>query len=186
MWELDYKDSWAPKNWCFWTVVLEKTLDSPLDCKEIQPVHSEGDQSWVSIGRTNAKAKTPVLWPADVKSWLIRKDPDADKDWRWEEKGTTEVGWHHQLNGHEFEQAPGNGEGQLSLACCSPSQRVGHNWATERQQQEHSIFLPEWTFSHDQFGRWQENMPFWCCQVFNKFYMEEMTECGIKSFSWQC
>ena len=104
MWELDYKESWAPKNWCFWTVVLEKTLESPLDCKEIQPVHPKGDQCWVFIGRT--EAETPILWPPDAKSWLIWKDPDAGKDWRQEEMGTTEdemVGWHHRLNGHEFE-----------------------------------------------------------------------------------
>ena len=106
MWELDYKQSWAPKNWCFWTVVLEKSLESPLDCKEIQPVHPKGDQSWIFIGRTDAEAETPILWPPDVKKWLIGKDPDAGKDWRWEEKGMTKdemVGWHHQLNGHEFE-----------------------------------------------------------------------------------
>ena len=104
MWELDYTESWAQKTWCFWTVVLEKTLESPLECK-IQPVHPKGDQSWVFIGRTDVEAETPILWPPDVKSWLIWKDPDARKDWRQEEKGTTEdkmVGWHHQLNGHEF------------------------------------------------------------------------------------
>ena len=103
MWELDYKESWAPKNWCFWTVLLEKTLEGPLDCKEIQPVHSKGDQSWVFIGRTDDEAETLILWPPDPKSWLIGKDPDAGKDWRQEEKGTTEdemVGWHHRLNGH--------------------------------------------------------------------------------------
>ena len=106
MWELDREESWAPKNWCFWIVVLEKTLESPLDCKEIQPVHSEGDQPWIFTGRTDAEAETPVLWPPDVKSWLIWKDPDAGKDGRWEEKGMTEdelVGWHHWLNGHGFE-----------------------------------------------------------------------------------
>ena len=106
MWELDCKESWAPKNWCFWTVVLEKTLESPLDCKEIQPVHPKGDQSWIFIGRTDAEAETPILWPPHAKSWLIWKDPDARKDWRWQKKGMTEdemVGWHHQLNGHEFE-----------------------------------------------------------------------------------
>ena len=90
MWELDYKESWAPENWCFWTVVLEKTLESPLDCKEIQPVHSKGDKSCVFIGKTDAKAETPILWPPDAKNWLIGKDPDAGKDWRQEEKGTTE------------------------------------------------------------------------------------------------
>ena len=105
MWELDYKESWAPKYWCFWTAVLEKTLESPLDCKEIQPVHPKGNQSWIFIGRTDVEAETPKLWPPDEKSWLILKDPDAGKDWRQEQKGVTEdemVGWHHRLNGHEF------------------------------------------------------------------------------------
>ena len=134
MWELDYKESWALKSWCFWTAVLEKTLESPLDCKEIKPVNPKGNQSWIFIGRTDADAL--ILWPPDVESWFIRKDSDAGKDWRQEEKGTTEdemVRRHYQLNGHEFEQAPGVGDGQGSLACCSPwgSQRVGHDWAIE-------------------------------------------------------
>ena len=106
MWELDYNESWVPKNWCFWTVVLEKTLESPLDCKEIQPVHPEGNQSWIFIGRTDAEAETQVFWPPDAKNWLIGKDPDAGKDWRWEEKGMTEdemVVWHHWLDRHESE-----------------------------------------------------------------------------------
>ena len=105
VWMLDYKESWALKNWCFWTVVLEKTLESPLDSKEIQPVHPKGNQSWIFIGRTDAEAETPILWPFDVKNWLIGKDPDAGKDWG-QEKGTTEnemAGWHHRLSGHEFE-----------------------------------------------------------------------------------
>ena len=105
MWELDCKESWALKNWCFWTVVLEKTLESPLDCKEIQPVHSEGDQSWVFIGRTDVEAEAPIFWPPDAKNWLIWKDPDAGKDRRREEKGTTEdemVGLHYRLDRHEF------------------------------------------------------------------------------------
>ena len=117
----DYTESWAPKNWCFWTMVLEKTFESPLDCKEIQPVHPKGDQSWVFIGRTDVEAETSILWPPDVKSWLIWKDPDAGKDWEREEKGTTEdemVGWHHQLNGHGFGWSPGAGDGQVGLACC--------------------------------------------------------------------
>ena len=121
MWELDYKESWAQKNWCFWTVVLEKTLESPLDCKEIHPVHYK-DQSWVFIGRTDVEVETPILWPLDVKSWLIGKDPDAGKDWGQEEKGTTEdkmVGWHHCLNGHGFGWTPGVGDGQGCLACSS-------------------------------------------------------------------
>ena len=106
MWELDQKETWTPKNWCFWTVVLEKTLESPFDCKEIQPVHPKGNQSWIFIGRTDAQAETPVLWLPDVKNWLIWKDPDAGKDWRQEEKGMTEnemAGWHYRLDGHEFE-----------------------------------------------------------------------------------
>ena len=121
MWELNYKESWVPKNWCFWTVVLAKTLKIPLDCKEIQPVHSKGDQFWVFTGRTDAEAETPILWPPDVKSWLIWKDPDAGKDWGQEEKGTTEdevVGWHQRLNGNGFEWTPGVGDGQGGLACC--------------------------------------------------------------------
>ena len=111
------------KNWCFWTVMLEETLQSPLDCKEIQPVHPKGDQSWVSIRRTDAEVEAPILWPPDVRNWLIGKDPDAGKDWGRQEKGTTEdemVGWHHWLNGHEFEQALGVGDGQGGLVCCSP------------------------------------------------------------------
>ena len=105
LWYLNYKESWALKNWCFWTLLLEKTLESPLDCKEIQPVHSKGDQSWVFTGRTDVEAEIPILWPPHAKSWLIWKHPDAGKDWGQKEKGTTEdevVGWHHQLNGHEF------------------------------------------------------------------------------------
>ena len=121
MWELDYKESWVPKNWCFYAVVLEKTLESPLDCKEIQPVHPGGDHSLVFIGRTDVEAETPILWPSDAKSWLIGKDPDAGKDWGQEEKGMTEdemVGWHHRLDGHGFGWTLGVGDGQGGLACC--------------------------------------------------------------------
>ena len=119
MWELDYKEDWAPKNWCFWTMVFEKTLESPLDLNKIQPVHPKGDQSWIFTGRTDAEAETPKLWPHDVKNWLIWKDPDGGKDWKQEEKGMTEdemVGWHYWFDGHEF-------DGQGSLECCS---RWGH------------------------------------------------------------
>ena len=120
MWELDYKESWAPKNWCFWTVLLEKILESSLGCKEIQPVHPKGDQSWVFIGKTYVEAETPILWPPDAKSWLIWKDPDPGKDWV-QEKGTTEdemVGGHPWLNGHGFGWTPAVGDGQGDLACC--------------------------------------------------------------------
>ena len=149
MWELDYKESWALKNWCFWTVMLEKTLESPLDCKEIQPVHLKGDQSWVFTGRTDVEAETWKLWLPDAKSWLIWKDPDAGKDWRKEEKGTMEdemVGWDHQLHGSEFDQAPGVGDRQGGLMCCSP---WGHKEldTTERlnwSQQVHNLLQHQW------------------------------------------
>ena len=122
MWELDHKESWAPKNWCFWTVVLDKTLESPLDCMEIQQVNPKGNQSWIFIGRTDDEAEALILWPPDTRSWFTRKAPDAWKDWRQEEKGTTEdevVGWHLWRDGCEFEQAPGVGDGQGGLQCCS-------------------------------------------------------------------
>ena len=139
MWELDCEESWALKNWCFWTVVLEKNLESPLDWKDIQPVHPKRDQSWVSFGRTDAEAETPVLWPPHVKGWPIGKDSDAGRHWGQEEKGTTEhemAGWHLWLVGHEFGWTPGVGDGQGGLACCDScdslmSQRVGHYWVTE-------------------------------------------------------
>ena len=123
MWELDHKEVWAPKNWCFWTVILENTLESPWGCKEIKSANPKGNQSWIFIGGTDAEAEVPILWPPDVKSQLIGKDSDAGKDWRQEEKRMTEdemVGWHHWFNGYEVEQAPGDDEGQGSLAYCSP------------------------------------------------------------------
>ena len=134
MWKLDDKEIWASKNWCFWTVVLEKTLRNSLDSKEIKPVNPKGNQPWIFTGRTDVEAEAPILRPPDAKDQLIRKDADAGKDWRQEEKGTIEdemVGWHHRLNGREFEQTPGNGEGQGSLVCCSP---CGHKQShrTER------------------------------------------------------
>ena len=139
--ELDYKESWVPKNWCFWTVVLEKTLESPLDGKEIQPVHPKGDQSWIFIETTEAEAETPILWPPDVKDGLIGKYPDAGKNWSQEEKGMTEdemVGWHHWLNGHEFEYAPGVGDGQGSLVCCSP-------WGCQESDTTEGLNWTDWT-----------------------------------------
>ena len=131
MWELNYKESWVLKNWCFWTVWLEKTLESPLDCKEIQPVN-KGNQSWIFIGRTDAETEAPILRPLDVKNWLICKDPEAGKYWRQEKRATEDemVVWHHWFDGHEFKQAPGQGV----LACCSPlsgMQRIRQDWATE-------------------------------------------------------
>ena len=138
MWGLDCEESWALKNWCVWTVVLEKTLESPLDFKEIQPVHSEGDQSWVFIGGTDAKAETLILWPPHAKTWLIGKDPYAGRDWGQEEKGTTEdemIGWYHWLNEHGFGWSLGVGDGQGGLACC-------HSWG--RKELEMTEWL-NWT-----------------------------------------
>ena len=132
MWELDHKEGWVPVNWCFWTVVLEKAFESPLDCKDIKPVNPKEYQSWIFIRRTDTEA--PILGPPDAKSRLIRKDPDAGKDWRQEKKGTTEdkiVGWHHWLNRHESEQAPGDGGGQGSLACCSPWGLQSRTWLSD-------------------------------------------------------
>ena len=149
MWELDYKESWAPKNWCFWIMVLEKTLESPLDCKEIKRVNRNGSQPWIFIGRTDAEAEPPIIWLPDSKSQLIGKDSDAGKDWGQEEKGATEnemVGWHHWLSGHEFEQTPGDSKGEGNLVCCSPwGHRVRHDLATEQQQQTGlGMFLVSW------------------------------------------
>ena len=135
MWELDYKESWVQKNWCFWTVVLEKTLESPLDCKEIQPGHPKGDQSWVFIGRTDAKAETPIFWPPHGKSWLIGKDPNARRDWGPEEKGTTEdemAWWHHLLYRHVWvDSGRWWWTGRPGVLWFMGSQRVRHNWATD-------------------------------------------------------
>ena len=131
--ELDHKEGWAPKNWCFWIMVLAKILDTPLDGKEIKPVNPKGNQPWIFIGKTNAEAEALMLWPPDVKSQLIGKDPDAGKDWRLEEKGTEDkiVGWHYQLNGHEFVQILRDGEGQGSLVCYRP---WGHRGSDKTQQ----------------------------------------------------
>ena len=136
MWELDCEESWAPKNWCFWTVVLEKTLESPLDCKEIQPVHPNGEQSWVFIGKPDAESETPILWPTHVKGWLTEENPDARRYWGQEEKGMTEdemAGWHHWLDAGELEWILGVGDGQGSLPCCNSlgSQRLRNDLAAE-------------------------------------------------------
>ena len=150
MWELDYKESWVPKNWCFWPVALEKTLESPLDWKEIQPVHPKGNQFWIFIGRTDVEAETAILRPPAMKNWLVWKEPDAGKDWRWEEKGLTEdemARWHHWHNGHEFELSLGVGDGQGGLACCSPwvskswpqlSNWIELNWTEQGYHGSHS------------------------------------------------
>ena len=148
MQELDYKESWESKNWCFWTVVL-KTLGS-LGLQEIRPVNPKENKSWIFIGRTDAEAETPIFWPPDLKNWLTGKDSDAGKDWRREEKGTTEddmVGWHHWLNGHEFEQTPGVGGRQGSLVCCGQwdhgeldtTERL--NWS-EWRKTKHTAYCP--------------------------------------------
>ena len=149
MWELDYKESWGLTNWCFWTVVLEKTLESPLYCKEIQPIHSKGDQPWDFFGRNDAKAETPVLWPHHVKSWLIGKDSDAGRDWGKEEKGTTEdemAGWHHQLYEREFKWTPGDGDGKGGLACCD-------SWGRKESNMTDQLTELNWTLQKER-GLW--------------------------------
>jgi len=152
IWELDHKESWALKNWCFWTVVLEKTLES-LGLKDIKPVNPKGNKSWIFIGRTDAEAQTPILWPSDAKNWLIWKDSNARKDWR-REKGMKEdemVRWHHQLNGHEFEQTLGAHDGQRGLASCSPwSHKESDDWATELNWTEFLTDEPRYTMGKGQ------------------------------------
>ena len=157
MWELDCEKGWALKNWCFWTVVLEKILETPLDCKEIQPVHSEGDQPWDFFGKTDAKAETPILWPPHAKSWLIGKDSDAGRDWEKEEKGTTEDemdGWHHWLDGRESEWTPGVGDGQGGLACCD-------SWGCKESDTTERL---NWTELNTAFklNKQCENIQPWC------------------------
>ena len=146
MWELDCEEGWAPKNWCFWTAVLEKTLEGPLDCKEIQPVHSEGDQPWDFFGRNDAKAETAVFWPPHVKNWLIGKYSDAGRDWGQEEKGSTEdemAGWHHGLDGHESEWTPGVGDGQGGLACCD-------SWGPKQSDTTEQLnWTEQWSYMQD-------------------------------------
>ena len=186
MWELDHKESWALKNWYFWTVVLEKTLESPLDCKEIQQVHPKGNQSWIFIGRTDAEAEIPIIWPPDVQRWLIWKDPDAGKDWRWEEKGTTKdemVGWHHWLNAHEFELALGVGDGQGSLVCCSPwgcresdtTERL--NWAELEMTRNEIWFLRGWKKQED----WSMASNIWKAKIPNMSYSFAIEVIYLKS-----
>ena len=168
MWELDHKEDWAPKNWCFPTVVLEKTMESPLDGKEIKPVHLKGNQPWIFIQKTDAEAEAPIFWPPDAKSWLTGKDLDTEKDSRQEEKGTM-LGWHHWLDGHEFDQTLRDSEGQGSLASCSP---WGHKasdmtkWATNVLRYCENTVLP-WQSSHtsgtSQSPYTPRNLPAWTC-----------------------
>ena len=167
MWELDYKESWAPKNWCFWTAVLEKTFESPLDCKEIKPVHPKGNQSWIFTRRTDAEAEAPILWPPNLKNWLIGKDPDSGKDWRQEEKRMTEdemIGWHHWFNGQEFEQALGVGDGQGRLACCSPWDRKELDMTEQLNWTEtgwsKKLLMIEHIEARDVFSAKRQNL--WC------------------------
>ena len=165
MWELDCKEGWAPKNWCFWTVVLEKTLESPLDCKEIQAVHSKGDQPWDFFGRNDAKAETPVLWPPHVKSWLTGKDSDARSNWGQEEKGTTEdemAGWHHRLDGRKSEWTPGVGDGQGGLACCS-------SWGRKESDTTEWLNWTEWLIH-----TWSRNPRVFSRHSFSLFCFSQM------------
>ena len=162
MWELYHEEGWVLKNWCFWLVVLEKTLESPLDCKEIQPVYPKGNHPWIFIGRTDAEAETLILWPPDAKNWLTGKDPDAGKDWRWEEKGTTEDavdGWHNWLDGHEFEQTPGVGDGQGSLVCCSPWGHKESDMLNEWTELKLSLLAP----TQKQQSSCHLSRPLFCC-----------------------
>ena len=145
MWDLDCEEGWVPKNLCFWTVVLEKTLESPLDCKEIHPVLSEGDQPWDFFGRNDAKGEAPVLWPPHAKNWLIGKDSDAGRDWGQEEKGTTEdemAGWHYRLNGRESGWTPGDGDGEEGLACCDS---WGCKSRTRLSDWTEHVWIESWT-----------------------------------------
>ena len=147
MWELDRKEGWAPTNWCFQPVLLEKTLENPLDSKKIKPVSPKGNQPWIFTGRTDAEAEVPILWPPDVKNQLIGKDSDAGKDWGQEKEGAREtgmVGWHHWFSGHEFEQTLRDGEGQESLACCSPWGCKELDLATEKQHQSIKRSTMQW------------------------------------------
>ena len=146
MWDMNHKETWVPKNWCFRTVVLEKTLEGPLDYNKIKPINPKWNQSWIFNGKTSAEAEVPIFWPPDAKNWLTRKDPDDEKDWSQEEKGTTEdemVGWHHWLDGHEFEQAPGDGDRQGSLACCSP-------WDHRESDRTEQLNWTDWHSLHNQ------------------------------------
>ena len=185
MWELDHKEGWGPKNWCFWTVVLEKTLESPLNCKEIKPINTKGNQFRIFIGRTDAE--DPILWPPDVKSCLIRIDPDAGKDWKQEKKGMT--GWdgwmHHWLNGHEFEQALGVGDGQGGLMCCSAwgckesdtAERLKNNkWQPQKGRTTEGsnplgrkLSVTCQVKNHDQLNYWLKTKGIW-----NKFTRRKM------------
>ena len=171
MWELDHKQGWTPKNWCFWTVMLEKTLESTLGCKEIKPINPKGNQPWIFIGRTDAEA--PILWPPDGKSQLIGKDPDAEQDWGQMTEDEM-VGWHHRLNGHEFKQAPGDSEGQGSLACCSPWGRKESDkteWLKNKQQRERVTLqwrnLADITLTNDQGQHHQ----WWPINLMNQWWI---------------
>ena len=169
MWELDCEESWAPKNWCFWTVVLEKTLESPLDCKEIQLVRPKGDQSWVFIGRTDAEAETPILWPPHTKSWLIGKDPDTGRDWGQEEKGMTEdemTGWHHRLDAHEFGWTLGVGDGQGGLVCCDSWGRKESDTTKRLNWTELNVYFSLLTVTNHVWYAWY-HLYYICCDIRN-------------------
>ena len=177
MWELDHKEGWVQKNWYFWTVVLENTLESPLDCKEILPVHPKGNQSWILIGGTDVEAEALILWPPDAESWLNGKDLDAGEDWTQEEKGAPEdemVGWHHRLDGREFERTPGDSEGQGSLGL----QTVRHDWATE----QHHYFILTISLCFGIFWLLWLNLFF---NVFLQTKCKQRTGARVQSLFWE-
>ena len=184
-WTIHTEEGWVPKNWCFWTVVLEKTLVSPSDSK-IKPVNPKGNQPWIFIGRTNAEAEAPILWPPDAKSWLTGNDRDAGKDWKQEEKGTTDnkmLGWHPRLNGHEFEQGPGDGEGQGSLVCCSP---WGHRELDRTEWlNSNKDCLLKTLYSKMQIHSALCLWGYWRTNDTRQFYIKDLSVVGV-GFPWGC
>ena len=189
MWELDHKERWAPKNWCFWTVVLEKTLESQVDSKKIKPVNPKGNQCWIFIKRIDAEVEAPIPWPPDVKTKLIEKDPHAGKDWGWEEKWKTEgeiFGWHHQLEGHDFEQTPGDSEGQEYLMCCrhgvANSLTWLSYWTTTKKNQRSNC---RHRLNHRKSKKFQNNIYFCFSDLLKFLPVWITTNCGKFLKRWE-